>query len=988
MSLEGSGSQLYAGCNNGQVYRYDGGGAWTGTGLNAGDTNVLDLIRAGDYLYAGCFNGHAYRYDGSSWTDAGAPGSGDVSAFAWDGTNLYEGGINGHVYKYEGGTSWSDCGDTGSQAVMSLKWSGTALFAGGNNGRVYQYGGGTSWNDTGLDATVYINALEWDGATLYAGSNTHHVYSYAGGTWSDTGDLGSTVLSLNWTGSALYAGCWNGHVYRFDGGTSWIDAGNTTGAGVFALSFHQSALYAGCDSGHVYRYDGGNSWTDLWPTGGRDVTSLCWHAGTLYAACDSGRVFRLSGDSWTDTGLDEGGFSIIALVEGGPDLYVQCGSGNVYRLSDTTWTDCGSPDGNAPVGLAWNGSALFYGDSDGNIFKYDGGTSWTGAGDLGGAKLNCMAGDSAILVAGCNDGHVFRYEGGTTWTDIWQQGSSSILAIAAYGSTIYASCVDRAIHVFDGSGWNDMGYGWDTSWAHSLVYNGTSLYAGCGNGDVYRYLGGTSWMDTGNTSGSTVRDLAWNGESVFAGGGRGVFEDQILCTVSASVSGGHGSVNPGIQTVTCGTGATVTINPEPGYHTASVIDNGTAVTPTPTTSYTISGVVTDHDVVVTFAKTMASAWYLAEGTNAWGFSTYITIENPNNSAVTARLTYMDPNPQSGAGVVGTRDVALPPLSQTTISSEPDIGAVDFSTKVECLQGKQIAVDRTMFWTGPGALSQEGHSSIGTTTPSKTWYLPEGSSNWNFETWTLIQNPNATDATVKLTYMTEGGTPQVFDRKVPAHSRASYDMAKDIGSHDASIKVTSDVPVIAEGSMYRNDRREGSCSTGASASATDFFLAEGATGYDVGFTTYVLIQNPNDSDVSVTLTYQTPSGAKPQAPFTMAANSRKTVRVNDQLPVDTNVSTAVHGSKPIIAERSMYWGAATPLGEAMHASIGLDYPHMTFYLPDGQTSDGHEAWTLVQNPNPGAVTVRITYLPQGGGTPVSFTDEIPPGTRSTYNMADK
>ncbi len=41
-----------------------------------------------------------------------------------------------------------------------------------------------------------------------------------------------------------------------------------------------------------------------------------------------------------------------------------------------------------------------------------------------------------------------------------------------------------------------------------------------------------------------------------------------------------------------------------------------------------------------------------------------------------------------------------------------------------------------------------------------------------------------------------------------------------------------------------------------------------------------------------------------------------------------------------------------------------------------------------NPNPASVTVRITYLPQGGGTPVSFTDEIGANTRSTYNMADK
>ena len=331
-----------------------------------------------------------------------------------------------------------------------------------------------------------------------------------------------------------------------------------------------------------------------------------------------------------------------------------------------------------------------------------------------------------------------------------------------------------------------------------------------------------------------------------------------------------------------------------------------------------------------------------------------------------------------------REVTLPPLSQTRVSSVPDIGNVDFSTKVECLEGKSIAVDRTMFWTGPGAPSQEGHSSIGTTAPSKTWYLPEGSSNWGFETWTLVENPNPTAAQVTLTYMTQDQGPKVLSKTVPAYSRATYNMASDIGQADSSIQVSSDIPVIAERSMYKNNRREGSNSIGATTPAADYFLAEGATGYDVGFTTYVLVQNPQSTPTNVTLTYQTGSGKVAGPSFTMGPNSRKTVRVNDNLPANANVSTQVHGSQPIIAERAMYWDNGT--GIAFHASIGLPSPHTTFYLPDGQTSEGRETWTLVQNPNSTPVTVQISYLTSNGQGDVLKTETIPANSRKTFNMA--
>ena len=84
---------------------------------------------------------------------------------------------------------------------------------------------------------------------------------------------------------------------------------------------------------------------------------------------------------------------------------------------------------------------------------------------------------------------------------------------------------------------------------------------------------------------------------------------------------------------------------------------------------------------------------------------------------------------------------------------------------------------------------------------------------------------------------------------------------------------------------------------------------------------------------------------------------------------------------------MYWGAGTPLGEACHDSIGMDAPHTTFYLPDGETGNGMETWTLVQNPNPTSVTVLITYMTPDGKGNVTKTETIPASSRRSFSMLE-
>ncbi len=370
-------------------------------------------------------------------------------------------------------------------------------------------------------------------------------------------------------------------------------------------------------------------------------------------------------------------------------------------------------------------------------------------------------------------------------------------------------------------------------------------------------------------------------------------------------------------------------------------------------------------------------WYLAEGSSAWGFETYVTMLNPNERDVRAAVKFMLTD-----GSERSVECVLPAESQTVINPRNYLGAMDFSTRVESVGGEPICVDRRMIWQGSGAACSEGHASIGVTKPSGVWYFAEGSSAWGFESWILVLNPSGKKASVQFKYMLEGGGLLVFQKEVAPRSRASFNMADDVGARDASVTLMSDVPVVAERSMYRYSRREGHCSTGVTAPSGEFYIAEGSVGW--GFTTYVLIENPADEACQVSVDFLTSAGEVRLPTFEMPARSRKTINVNESVALPhPDFSTRIRSTGKIVAERSMYWGSWA--GEACHCSVGFAQPRRAFYFPDGETSNGHETWTLVQNPNDVPVRVRVSYLPVGGEGKKIFEDEVPARSRKTYSM---
>jgi hypothetical protein len=294
----------------------------------------------------------------------------------------------------------------------------------------------------------------------------------------------------------------------------------------------------------------------------------------------------------------------------------------------------------------------------------------------------------------------------------------------------------------------------------------------------------------------------------------------------------------------------------------------------------------------------SKTWYLAEGstgTNEQGsFETWILVQNPNKQATKVSLTYMtSTGPKEGP------QVTVPANSRKTFNVADTIANEwEVSTMVD--SNLPVIAERAMY----GQDRTWGHDSIGVSDPATSWYLAEGCTGTGFETWVLVQNPNAEDARVELTYMTAEGPVQGPSVVIPARSRKTFDVSKDVpNNYSVSTLVSSDKPVIAERAMYGGNRTWGHDSIGTTAPNPTWYLAEGSTGQ--GFETWVLVQNPNAEDAQVHLTFMTNTGEEDGPSVTVPGKSRVTVNVAETVSDKWEVSTKVSADRPVIAERAMY-----------------------------------------------------------------------------------
>lgn len=271
----------------------------------------------------------------------------------------------------------------------------------------------------------------------------------------------------------------------------------------------------------------------------------------------------------------------------------------------------------------------------------------------------------------------------------------------------------------------------------------------------------------------------------------------------------------------------------------------------------------------------------------------------------------------------------------------------------------------------------------------TWYFAEGTTRAGFDEYISIENSNAAQSDVKITYMLEGGATQEQTLSVPGRSRATVNVNAFLGAgvdNSAQVETTNNVPVVAERPMYFNYNgvwTGGHDVVGVNQTKQDWYFAEGTT--RPGFEQYICLQNPGNNGADVRITYMMENSQTQTQDLTVGAKSRVTVPVHAVLGpgIDNSAQVSSTNGVPIVAERPMYFNYQG-VWTGGHCTTGAMDSATDWYFAEGTTRPEFDQYICLQNPEANPADVKITYMMQGGQT-FEQTLAVTPNSRTTVNV---
>lgn len=273
---------------------------------------------------------------------------------------------------------------------------------------------------------------------------------------------------------------------------------------------------------------------------------------------------------------------------------------------------------------------------------------------------------------------------------------------------------------------------------------------------------------------------------------------------------------------------TVEVDSVPGMESASfstTISSDTDVVVERSMYFDYFGIKGGHNSPAT--AELSHDWYFAEGYTGKGFDSYILIQNPSDRITEVTLKLIDPE-----GVEADIKFGMAPYSRRTVEVDRINGwySREFSASLHSEQ-VPVAAERSMYFEYEGLLG--GHNTFGATVSHNEWYLAEGYTAQEFDTYVLLLNLAESDTEVCVRFMLNGGTHTDRKYEVPARSRFTIpvDKVEGLQAQEVSTYVCSGAPIVVERAVYfRYQGAEGgTCAAGVTGPAGIWHFAEGYTG---------------------------------------------------------------------------------------------------------------------------------------------------------------
>lgn len=734
------------------------------------------LLVAMDNKQVGC---QVWSYDGSNFTRANTDGFGlggeQVSSFT-----VFQGKTQ--VIITRRGQQGSDL------PLMSLA-----------------YKGGTDWEATGPEGfgdpnNVAAHIMVTDGTQVYTGTDNEQggqVWRYDGSTWTNV-NLGS-IQAAPITLTFLFRGRLCVSTSSMNGGSSGAGRGLSMGAGRTQRGDSPSG------TGHMYLQNPDSSFTPLSLDGFGDAGNIILVMGPpiegkvlVGTANQTGFQVFMNTNGPNITGLDpnSGPYGTPVTITGsgfgaaGAGSFVSFAGGVVSAADAYSWSDTrivtGVPEGaNAgPVRVTTNtgtSNSMDFAPTLSKTFYFAEGSTRDNPTDGRFDEYLCMMNPNK---ADTEVGITFMTAEGTQRYQVFSVGGKrritvNVADVVGRGQDVALALVSDLPIVAERSMYFDY---------HGM-WNGGHAVAGAPNPSL-------SWYFAEGTTRDNPRDGSFDEWLCIANPGN----REAVATITYNASGTPVVVKtavPPFGRVTREVAADVGREKD-----VSIVVKGSSPLVAERTEYfNYHGMWAGGDTTLG-ATNPAQEFFFSEGfTYTWAHE-WICIANPGTSDARVEVSY-----QMAGGSYASSTLTVAAGKRYTLDVTEVVG-LNKDVSVALHSDKPVVAERSQYFSyGPGWAG--GAFGSGAPAPRREYYFAEGTTRSNgtdgsFDEWISIENPGEVAADIKLTFVKPNHVSITQNIKVGPGSRSTVSANSVLGPDtDASLILTSSVPVVAERPMYFN-----------------------------------------------------------------------------------------------------------------------------------------------------------------------------------------